>query len=473
MAGLLMRPLWTAADAAAATGGSNTADWVAGGVSIDSRTAAAGDLFVALRGPHHDGHDFVGAALARGAAAAMIDRECPAVPAAAPLLRVTDTFAGLNALAAAARARSHARIVAVTGSVGKTGTKEALRLALAAGGPTFASGGNLNNHWGVPLSLAGLPSDAAYGVFELGMNHPGEIARLARLVRPHVAVITTVEPVHLGFFASLEAIADAKAEIFLGLEPGGTAVLNRDNPYFRRLAAAATAAGAADIIGFGADAEAALRLVDCVLEPQGSTFTAAFRGRVLRCRLPLPGRHWVANALAVLGAAAAAGADPAVVATALGRFEVPAGRGRQHRLAWRGGVLTLIDESYNASPPAMAAALAVLGAAEPGVGGRRVAVLGDMLELGRAAEALHRGLARPLAAARVDRVFLIGRAMAALREALPGTLVAGLWSTADAAIPALFEFLQPGDVVMVKGSHAAQLDRVADRLRAPAAPAEA
>jgi UDP-N-acetylmuramoyl-tripeptide--D-alanyl-D-alanine ligase len=468
-----MRPIWTAAAAAAATGGRNTGDWTAMGVSIDSRNTAAGEFFVALHGPYHDGHDFVGAALARGAAAAMIDRACEGIPAAAPLLRVADTFAGLNALGAAARARSGARIVAVTGSVGKTGTKEALRLALEAGGPTFASGGNLNNHWGVPLSLAGLPPDVAYGVFELGMNHPGEIAGLARLVRPHVAVITTVEPVHLGFFPSLEAIADAKAEIFLGLELGGAAVLNRDNPHFGRLAAAATKAGAADIVGFGAHAEATMRLVDCVLDAQGSTFIAAFRGSVLRCRLPIPGRHWVTNALAVLGAAAAAGTDPAAAASTFARFEALPGRGRQHRLAWRGGILTLIDESYNASPPAMAAALAVLGAAEPGTGGRRVAVLGDMLELGAAAEELHRGLARPLAAAGVDRVFLVGTAMAALREALPDAVTAGLWPTADDVIPALFEFLRPGDVVMVKGSHAARVDRVADRLRAPPMPAEA
>jgi UDP-N-acetylmuramoyl-tripeptide--D-alanyl-D-alanine ligase len=461
-----MTPLWTAADAAAASGGRNAAHWLASGVSIDSRTVVKGDLFVALRGPHYDGHDFVGAALKRGAAAAVVDREIAGLPAAAPLLHVTDTFAALNALGAAARARSRARIVAITGSVGKTGTKEALRLALAASGPTFASRGSLNNHWGVPLSLARLPPDAVYGVFELGMNHPGEVAGLGQLVRPHVAVITTVEPVHLGFFGSVEAIADAKAEIFSGLEPGGIAVLNRDNPHYARLAAAAARAGA-EVIGFGADPEAAVRIAGFRLDPEGSRFAAECRGTMLCCRLPVAGRHWVSNALAVLGATAAVGADLGCAAAALARLEALPGRGRRYRLGWRSGPVTLIDESYNASPAAMAAALAVLGAAEPSAGGRRIAVLGDMLELGAAAEDFHRGLAGPLAAARVDRVFLVGTAVAALFQVLPEPLRAGLWRCPDAAIPALFDFLRAGDVVMVKGSHASHVDRIVERLRAP------
>jgi UDP-N-acetylmuramoyl-tripeptide--D-alanyl-D-alanine ligase len=465
-----MRALWTAADAAAASGGCNAANWLASGVSIDSRTVVVGDLFVALRGPHRDGHEFVGAALERGAAAAVVDREIAGLPASAPLLRVADTFAALNALGAAARARSRARIVAITGSVGKTGTKEALRLALSASAPTFASSGSLNNHWGVPLSLARLPPDAVYGVFELGMNHPGEIAGLARLVRPLVAVITTVEPVHLGFFPSVEAIADAKAEIFSGLEPGGIAVLNRDNRHYPRLAAAAARAGAAEVIGFGVDPEASVRLADFRLDPEGSKFAAECRGIMLHCRLPVAGRHWVCNALAVLGAIAAVEADLGRAAAALARFEALPGRGRRYPLVSRGGTLTLIDESYNASPPAMAAALAVLGAAEPARGGRRIAVLGDMLELGAAAADFHRGLAQPLTAARVDRVFLVGTQMAALFEVLPAPLRAGLWRCAEAVIPALIEFLQPGDIVMVKGSHAAGVDRIAERLRAPPAP---
>ncbi len=466
-----MTPLWTAADAATATGGSNAADWAATGVSIDTRSLAAGDLFVALRGPNHDGHDFVRAALERGAAAAVVDREIPDLPMAAPLLRVSDTLAALGALGAAARNRSCARIVAVTGSVGKTGTKEALRLALAPSGSTYASAGGLNNHWGAPLSLARLPSDAAYGVFELGMNHPGEIAALTRLVRPHIAVITTVEPAHLGFFPSVEAIADAKAEIFLGLEPGGIAILNRDNPHYARLASAAMRVGA-EVIGFGTHREATVRLIDCVLDSRGSTVEAALPDSVLRFRLPVPGRHWVMNALAVLAAVQAAGADVRRSAEALAGFEASPGRGRRCEIAWRAGTLTLIDESYNASPAAMCAALAVLAVTEPAAGARRIAVLGDMLELGDAAERLHRELAEPLAAAKVDRVFLVGEAMAALHQALPEGKRGGLWQSADEAIPALLRFLEPGDVVTIKGSRSVRVSRIVERLCAPSAQPE-
>jgi len=461
--------LWTAADAVDATGGNSAADWAATGVSIDSRSLASGDLFVALRGPNHDGHDFVTTALERGAAAAMVDRHFAGTPPPARLLRVDDTLDGLTALGRFARARSRARVVAVTGSVGKTGTKEALRLALGACGKTYASAGGLNNHWGAPLSLARMPPDMDYGVFELGMNHPGEIAALTRLVRPHVAVITTIEPAHLGFFHSVEEIADAKAEIFLGLEAGGVAVLNRDNPHYPRLASAAVEAGAAEIVGFGADPQAAVRLVDCVLEPRGSTVEAAVAGKVLRFRLNIPGRHWVANSLAVLGAAVAAGCDPRRAAAALAALEASPGRGRRHELAWRGGVLTLIDESYNASPAAMLAALAVLGATAPKAGGRRIAVFGDMLELGDASGSLHRELANPLIAAAVDRAFLVGSEMAALHAALPAPLRGGLWPSVETAIPALLSFLKAGDVVTVKGSYAVRLGRIVERLLAESA----
>jgi UDP-N-acetylmuramoyl-tripeptide--D-alanyl-D-alanine ligase len=457
-------PLWNAADAIAATGGRGRADWTATGLSIDTRTMTAGDLFVALRGPNHDGHDFAAEAVERGAAAAMVDRDIPGLARSAPLLRVDDTLAGLAALGGFARARSRARIVAVTGSVGKTGTKEALRLALGACGPVSASAGSLNNHWGAPLSLARMPPDADYGVFELGMNHPGEIVALTQLVRPHVAVITTVEPVHLGFFPSIEAIADAKAEIFEGLEPGGSAVLNRDNAQYGRLAAAATRRGA-KVIGFGAHPEARVRLTGCVLEQGGSAVEAVFDGRPLHFRLPVPGRHWVMNSLAVLATCVAVGADPVRAADALARLEAPPGRGRHHRLPWRGGTLTLIDESYNASPAAMAAALAVLGATVPAPGGRRVAVLGDMLELGDAAAMFHRELAPALAAAKVDRVFLVGAEMAALWAALPEARRGGLWRSAEEAIPAVFDFLAPGDTVTVKGSYGMRLGRIVEHLR--------
>jgi len=465
-----MLPLWTAGDAAAATGGSSIGSWAATGVSIDSRTLAPGDLFIALRGPNHDGHDFVGAAFERGAAAAIVDREIPYLTTP-PLLQVADTLVGLASLGAAGRNRNSARILAITGSVGKTSTKEALRLGLAACNPTFASAGGLNNHWGAPLSLARMPPDAAYGIFELGMNHAGEIAALTRLVRPHIAVITTIEPAHLGFFPSVEAIADAKAEIFGGLEPGGVAVLNRDNPHFARLAAAGRAA-AAEVVSFGTHPEATVRLLDYILEARGSIVDVALPDLTLRCHLAVLGRHWVMNAVAVLAAVVAAGADARRAAEALAGLEELPGRGRRYELSWQGGTLTLIDESYNANPAAMRAALAVFGAMSPAAGARRVAVLGDMLELGEATERLHRELAEPLAGAKVDRVFLVGRAVAALYDVLPDPSRGGLWPTTDEAIPELLRFLRAGDVVMIKGSRGIGLDLIVERLRAESVPPE-
>ena len=453
-----MTALWTAAEAEAATGAAPSGGWQASGVSIDSRTVEPGDLFIALAGPNHDGHDHVATAFAKGAAAAMVARDA----SGGPLLLVADTLDGLTRLGAASRARSRAKIVAVTGSVGKTGTKEALRAALGACGAVSASAGSFNNHWGVPLSLARMGREAEYGVFELGMNHPGEISVLTRLVRPHVAVITTIAPAHLGYFRSVARIADAKAEIFEGLEPGGTAILNRDNRYFARLAAKA----GPNIVSFGAHRAADARLIG--YRPDG-TVEADILGTRVAYRLGPAGRHWAVNSLAVLAAVKALGAPLEPAAAALAAFEAPPGRGRRHELDWRGGRISLIDESYNASPAAMRAALDVLGAAEPAPGGRRVAVLGDMLELGGHAARLHRALAESLESARVDRAFLVGTEMASLHKALPASMRGGLWPSADAAMPFIIDFLRPGDVVTVKGSHAGRIDRVVERLRAQAA----
>jgi UDP-N-acetylmuramoyl-tripeptide--D-alanyl-D-alanine ligase len=457
-----MSPLWSAAEAASATAGASAGEWLARGVSIDTRTLVPGDLFVALLGPNRDGHDFVGDAFLRGAAAAVVARDI--FPENPLLLRVPDTFEALKGLAAAARERSRAKIVAVTGSVGKTGTKEALALLLSACGATAASEGSLNNHWGVPLSLARLPRVSCFGVFELGMNHEGEIRRLSRLVRPHVALVTTVDAVHLGYFSSLDAIAEAKAEIFEGLERGGTAVLNRDNPYYERLRERARAAGAREVIAFGADPRAQVRLLDCVVAERESTVEASLAGIVLRYRLPLAGRHWVVNSLAALAAALAVGADPQMAGAAFSRLKAPPGRGRRYDLPWRRGILSVIDESYNASPSAMRAALFVLARSAPGEGGRRVAILGDMLELGAAAPRLHRELLEPIEEGRVDRVFLVGSAMAALDEVLPAGKRGGLWSTVEEAIPSLLSDLRPGDVVTVKASHGVRADRIVEKL---------
>jgi len=444
--------LWTAAEIIAATGGAGPAGWSVGGVSIDSRTVAAGDLFVALAGPSFDGHDFVADALKRGAGGALVSRRPDGVPADAPLVLVPDTLAALTALGRSGRDRCTARVIAVTGSVGKTGTKEALRRALERQGPTVASAASLNNHWGVPLSLARMPADTAYGVFEIGMNHPGEVAALTRLVRPDVAVITTISPAHLGFFPSVEAIADAKAEIFQGMSRDGVAVLNRDNAHFERLAAAARACGVTRVLGFGEHAEAAVRLIESHLYSTASAVSAMVADEIIDYCLSVPGRHWVINSLAVMGAVKAAGADVSIAAAVMGSLEALDGRGRRHRIAVAGGEADLVDESYNANPDSMRAALAVLGTIVPRSGGRRIAVLGDMLELGAAASRLHAELAEPVLAAGVDLVFTVGREMQNLDRALPERRRGAHAATSAELVPALITSLRPGDVVMVKGS---------------------
>ena len=447
-----MTALWTSADAAAATGGSNTADWSATGVSIDSRTIGAGELFVALKGPNHDGHDHLDAAFARGASAAMVHRSTGSAPAAGPLLVVEDTMAGLSSLAAAARARSRARIAGVTGSVGKTGVKEALRLVLERQAPTFASAGNLNNHWGAPLSLARLPAQMSYGVFELGMNHAGEISPLSRLLRPHVVVITTIAPAHAAHFASVAEIADAKAEIFDGIEPAGTAILNRDNAFFSHLATAARKHGIGRILSFGRDAGADVRVIHAQEHAASSRVEAEIAGRRIGYQIGAPGGHWVTNSLAVLATVFALGGDVDGAASALADMRAPAGRGRQSRIDCAGGSFLLIDESYNASPAAVRAALEVLALSEPARGGRRIAVLGDMLELGDEAPRLHRELADDIAARDIDAVYCAGAEMAHLFEELPASRRGGHAQDTAALAPRVASAVKAGDVVLIKGS---------------------
>jgi UDP-N-acetylmuramoyl-tripeptide--D-alanyl-D-alanine ligase len=453
--------LWTAGEIAAATGGRARGDWSVAGVAIDSRTVAPGELFIALRGPNHDGHDFVRSALQRGAAA-LVHRLPEDLADDAPLLVVDDTMLALTALGRAARARSRARYAAITGSVGKTGTKEALRLALSGQRPTHASAASYNNHWGVPLSLARQPRDAVYGIYELGMNAPGEIRALARLVRPQVAMITAIAPAHLGFFQSLAAIAEAKGEIFDGLEPGGCAVLNRDDRHFAQLARLAAAAGCKRVISFGQAVAADARLRDARLDPAGSDVVMTLDGVELAFRIGAPGRHWVANSLGVIACAAALDADPAAAARALADFGPPKGRGQRHRLRRRGGEVTLIDESYNANPASMRAALALLEVAP----GRKLAALGDMLELGDRAPALHAALAEPIAACGADRVFTVGPAMAHLHAVLPPARRGPHAGSAAELLPILAAELRPGDTLLIKGSLGIGMGRLVEALLA-------
>jgi UDP-N-acetylmuramoyl-tripeptide--D-alanyl-D-alanine ligase len=461
-----MSPLWTAAEAAAATAGRATRDWTASGVSIDSRSLAPGDLFIALAGPKFDGHDFAAAALAKGAAAALVHRRPEGVGEEAPLLIVADTMAALEELGRASRRRTAAQIIGVTGSVGKTGTKEALKRALERQGPAFASAGSLNNQWGVPLSLSRMPRETRWGIFEMGMNHPGEIDALSRLVRPDVAVITTIEPAHLGFFPSVEAIADAKAEIFAGMEQRGAAVLNRDNPHFARLAAAARARGITRILGFGTHADAAVKLIDSHLYATASAVTASVMGEIVDYCIAIPGQHWVMNSLAVLAAVKAAGGDVGAAAAAMSSVQPLEGRGRRHRIAAGEGHAELIDESYNASPASMRAALAVLGTMIPGRGARRIAVLGDMLELGDDAVRLHVELAQPIQEAGIALVFTVGANMRALYDALPKRLRGGHAASSAEMAEIVARRLRPGDIVTVKGSYGSRMAEVVRRLLA-------
>jgi UDP-N-acetylmuramoyl-tripeptide--D-alanyl-D-alanine ligase len=422
------------------------------GISIDSRTLGKGDAFFAVQGENRDGHEFVESALKAGAGLAVIARGEVARFANAPLLIVPDVLEALRNLGRAARARLPARVVAVTGSVGKTSTKEALRLALSADGETHASAASYNNHWGVPLSLARCPASAKYAVFEIGMNHAGEITPLTKLVRPHVAIVTGIEPVHLEYFGSLEKIADAKAEIFVGVERDGAAVLNRDNGQFGRLAAAAKAAGIARIVSFGEQENADARLVRVSLQPDSSTVEASIFGQPVTYKLGAPGRHLVLNSLAVLAAVSLAGADLALGAIALNNLKPASGRGARAVLTVPGGNALLIDESYNANPASMRAAIALLGQAQVGKLGRRIAVLGDMLELGPQGAEMHRSITDAIEAAGIDVVFCSGPLMRALWEALPSRVRGGYAETAAGLEPAVLSAIRAGDAVMVKGS---------------------
>lgn len=455
-----MSTRWAHTEAAAATGGIATAPFTATGVSIDTRSLVAGDLFVALAGAR-DGHDFVADAFARGAAAAMVSADPSGVAADAPLLRVTDTLAGLRGLGQAARARAKATVIGVTGSVGKTGTKEALAAVLAAQAPTHAAAASYNNHIGVPLTLARMPPEAQYAVLEIGMNHPGEISPLARLARLDVAVITTVEAVHIEFFDSEEGIADEKAAIMDGLTPGGAVVLNRDNRHFARLVAAAEAREVSRILTFGTDPLADVRLLSWQAEGWAMRAEIALLGRSFPLRLATPGLHAARNACAVLAATFAAGADAEAALSVLETIAPAGGRGRRQRIRLANGEATLIDDSYNASPVSVRAALGVLGTV-PAT--RRIAVLGDMRELGQHAEAEHLGLAAPIAAAGIDAVFCCGPFMRLLYEALPASLRGGYAADSAGLLPIVRAALAPGDVVLVKGSLGSRMGPLAAAL---------
>ena len=451
-----MTALWTSAAIASATGGKSSADFAVNGIAFDSREIGAGDLFVALSGENDDGHHFIDGAFANGAAGAIVSQ-----PVAHPHVLVADTATALNALGVASRARTVARVAGVTGSVGKTGTKEALAAALSRTPDTkvHRSVKSYNNHTGVPLSLGRMPADSDYGVFEMGMNHAGEIAALTKMVRPHVALITAIAPAHIEFFPSgINGIADAKGEIFGGLETGGTAIIPFDSPHRDRLIALAKP-HAAQILTFGLGDGADVRAHQTVATARGSLITATLPDAELCFTIGQHGAHWVSNALAVIAAVSALGGDLAAAGLALAELEGLAGRGARYSLA--NGAL-IIDESYNANAASMAATLQVLA---DETAPRRIAVLGEMRELGRESDALHAGIAAPLLAANVDFALLVGPAMSPLAKALQGKIdfrhVADT-STAIATLPAI---IHAGDVILIKGSNGVGLSALVTALR--------
>jgi UDP-N-acetylmuramoyl-tripeptide--D-alanyl-D-alanine ligase len=450
--------LWTSEEIAAATGGTTSASFEVTGVTFDSREVGPGDLFVAMPGTVYDGHLFVEAAFEAGAAGVIVSRRVDG-----PHVLVDDTFAALQALGRASRERSRATIIGVTGSVGKTSTKEALYAALDRNRPgkVHRSVKSYNNHTGVPLSLARMPREADFAVLEMGMNNKGEIAALTRQVRPHVAVITSIAPAHIENLGSMEGIADAKAEIFEGLEPGGTAIVPNDTPYRDRLVKAARR-HADQIITFGGGDADVHALHAVAAEGGGSLISAALLERELTFTISQRGEHWVSNSLAVLAAVEAVGADVALAGLALADLGGLKGRGERHVLEIEGGEVLLIDESYNANPASMAATIKSLGA-EP-TAGRRVAVLGPMRELGEHSAELHAGLAPEVCAARVDELILIGDEMRPLAEKVIGNISLDLVSSVDEATDSLMRILRPGDAVLVKASNSVGLAKLVERV---------
>lgn len=454
--------LWTAAEAAAATGGQAQGEWQVSGLSIDTRTIQPGDLFVALTAAR-DGHDFVAQALEKGAGAALVSRVPDGVSAEAPLLIVEDVQKGLEALGRAARARTQARVVAVTGSVGKTSTKEMLARMLSDQGRTHAAVASYNNHWGVPLTLARMPRDTDYAVIEIGMNHPGEIAPLSKQARPHVAMVTTVAAVHLEAFDDVAGIAREKAAIMEGLEPGGVAVLNADIAEAPVLARVAADLGA-EARWFGETA-AAYQLRSAAIKGAETLAHVTVSGREIDLHIQSLGAHFAMNALGALACVEALGGDVEKAAQSLSLWSPVKGRGVRETIRLDGGAVTLLDDSYNANPTSVAAALAVLAATPVQGGGRKLAWLGDMKELGPQELALHADLAQLDAVRDIDRIHCIGPLMRALHDALPADKRGGWYATSAEAVPALQDSIAAGDIVLAKGSLSMALAKIVDGIR--------
>lgn len=459
--------MWTVNEIINATGSSspNNAGEVAS-VTIDSRKLTAGCLFVALNGERVDGHGFVKNALSQGASAALVERVPEGVTDTSRLIIVKDTYKALVDLARASRKRAKGKIIAVTGSVGKTGTKDAIRTSLTSSGSTYATQGNLNNHIGLPLSLANLSEKTNFGIFELGMNHSGEISYLTEILRPDIAVITNIEAVHLEFFPDIAAIADAKAEIMEGIDRNGTIILNRDNNFYEHLLHKAHEHGISNILTFGEHKEANCRLISYELQDFGSQIEAIINGVAITYHIGTTGRHWAITSLAALAASTSAGADLANSAATLANFHEPEGRGKIHLVNSPHGNITIIDDCYNASPVSMNAAIAKLAELQShkASNSRKIAVLGDMLELGSASEELHISLLAALKQHNIDKVYASGRMMKHLYEALPEKMRGAHAENAAALSSILIDELKENDIILIKGSRGSRMDIVRDSI---------
>jgi UDP-N-acetylmuramoyl-tripeptide--D-alanyl-D-alanine ligase len=447
-----MITLWNSKDVDRITGRTSTSPWACSGISIDTRTLEKGDLFVALQGNAGDGHTFLKDAVSKGAAAALVSQDCNT---SLPVLRVKDTLQALNQIGIAARERSSALRFAITGSVGKTSTKEMLREALKDQGRTHSNVSSYNNHWGVPLTLARMPQNTEFAIFEMGMNHPGEIHSLSQMVKPQIALITTIGEAHAGAFQSIEDLARAKAEIFEGMEEGGKAILNKDNPQYTLLSALAEKRRL-KVYSFGRDASADFRLLSYEGNSESGVVVADIAGEKISYELSVAGAHLAFNSIAVLGAVYLSGADVQKAALSLRSFEALPGRGKRYN-----GLFTILDESYNANPTSMRAAIEVLGKSE---GKRKIAVIGHMVELGEASQKRHEGLLEFLLENKVDLVFCCGPHMVYLYDRLPEAMKGACAPTSLELIPFVTEAIRPGDVVSVKGSFSTRMKPIVEAL---------
>ena len=456
--------LWRSNEVAEILDGQSPFDWTATGVSIDSRTVCSGDLFIPLKGDNFDGQDFILDAFNKGAVAAVSEDKGKNLEGL-PVLAVNDAYEALNKLALAARKRCHAKIIGVTGSVGKTSIKDAIGKLLTAQGRTFYSPNSYNNHIGVPLSLAQIPIETEFAILELGMNHAGEIKLLSEMVKPDIAIISNIEPVHIEFFSSLEAIAMAKAEIFQGLKSDGVAILNRDNKYFDLLAELAFKSGASKVVGFGIHEDADLRLIEIKTSPTNSIITASINNKKFDYEVAIPGEHWAFNSLVILAAINYAGASLELAASSFSQIKPLKGRGEMHILSSNKGNIKLIDDSYNASPASVSAAISLIKKAVVKESGRRIMVLGDMMELGKNTKKYHLELAPKIVEAKIDLVYVTGKNMEMMSEILPDAVSVFVGKTSLELIDPLLNTLHGNDLVLIKGSAATSMSKVVNAIK--------